>query len=123
MVGHRKNEMKKRAANNEKNNNEKQNERNSKNKKTRNLDVSEFTIENYIKSITELFAITDEQKKAERKHLRNFIWVNESTEWLTWKYPEDGNCKQKSFAFKTNLYVSDLWVVQTSVMENGWEVV
>ena len=62
-------------------------------------------------------------EKGRQKTSCKFISVNESTEWLTWKYPEDGTCRQKRFAFKINLYVSDLWVVQTPVMENGWEVV
>ena len=37
------------------------------------MDVSEFMVENNIKSETELFAIADEQKKAEKKDLANFV--------------------------------------------------
>ena len=37
------------------------------------MDVSEFMVENNIKSETELFAIADEQKKAGKKDLANFV--------------------------------------------------
>ena len=63
------------AANNKQNNQQK-NEQNRKNKKLNrlsNLDVSEFMVENNIKSETELFAIADEQKKAGKKDLANFV--------------------------------------------------
>ena len=66
---------KKRAANNEQNN-EQQNEQNRETKKPSrlsNLDVLEFMVENNIKSETELFAIVDEQKKAGKKDLANFL--------------------------------------------------
>ena len=80
------------AANNKQNNQQK-NEQNRKNKKLNrlsNLDVSEFMIENNIKSETELFAIADEQKKAGKKDLANFVLprsTNALTDLLenTWK--------------------------------------
>ena len=69
---------KKRATNN-KQNNQQQNEQNWKNKKPNrlsSLDLSEFMVENNVKSETELFAITDEQKKAEKKDLANFVLLS-----------------------------------------------
>ena len=67
-------------------------------------------VENDIKSEAELFAIADEQKKAGKKDLAIFfISLNESIEWLTWKYLGDGVCKQKSFLLKRNPHGSDSW--------------
>ena len=66
---------KKRAANN-KQMNQQQNEQNWKNKKPSrlsSLDVSEILVENNIKSETELFAIAEEQQKAGKKDLANFV--------------------------------------------------
>ena len=54
-------------------------------------------VENNIKNETEFFAIADEQKKAGKK-----ISLNKSIKWLTWKYLEDGVCKQKGFLLKRN---------------------
>ena len=65
----------KRAAN-KKQNNQQQNEQNRKNQKSKrlsNFDVSEFIIESNIKSETEVFAIADEQKKARKNDLANFV--------------------------------------------------
>ena len=73
---------KKRAVNN-KQNNQQQNEQNWKNKKPSilsNLDVSEFMVNNNIKSETELFAIADEQKNAGKKDLANFVLLNKCIE-------------------------------------------
>ena len=38
-----------------------------------NLNISEFMVENNIKTETKLFAIADEQKKAGKKDLANFV--------------------------------------------------
>ena len=73
---YRKNSKEKKRAANNKQNNQQQNEQNRKNKKPSrlsNLDVSEFMVENNIKSETELFAIADEQKKAGKKDPANFV--------------------------------------------------
>ena len=72
---HKNSKEKKRAADN-KQNNQQQNEQKWKNKKPSrisNLDVSEFMVENNIKSETEPYAIADEQKKAGQKDLANFV--------------------------------------------------
>ena len=64
---YRKNSKEKKRAANNKQNDQQQNEQNWKNKKPSrlsNLHVSEFMVENNIKSETELFAIADEKKKA-----------------------------------------------------------
>ena len=77
-----------------------------------NLDLSEFMVENNIKSETELFAITDEQKKAEKKDLANFVLLCRTkalSELLENIYLEDRVCKQKSFLLKTNPHGSDSW--------------
>ena len=53
-----------------------QKERNKKSKnlsRLSNLDVSEFMVENNIKSETGLFTIADEQKKAGKKDLAKFV--------------------------------------------------
>ena len=59
------------------------------------MDVSEFMVENNIKSETELFAIVDEQKKATKKDLVNFILpcsTNALSDLLENIYLEDGVC-------------------------------
>ena len=69
---------KKRAANN-KQNNQQENEQNRKNKKpsrSSSLDVSEFLVENNIKSETEPFAMADEQKKAGKKRSFKFCFTS-----------------------------------------------
>ena len=54
------------------------------------MDASKFMVENNIKSETELFAIADEQRKAGKKDLANFV-LSRSTKALsdllenTWK--------------------------------------
>ena len=111
-VYHKNSKEKKRAANKQ---NNPQNEQNWKNKKPRtsrlaNLNVSEFMIENNIKSETKLFAIADEQKKAGKKYLANFVLphsTNTLSDLLENMYLEDGVYKQKNFLFKTNLHGSD----------------
>ena len=73
---YRKNSKEKKRAANNKQSNQQQNEQNWKNKSPSrliNLDVSEFIVENNIKSETELFAIADEQKKVGKKDLSNFV--------------------------------------------------
>ena len=50
-----------------------QSRKNKKPNRLSNLDVSKFVVENNIKSETELFAIPDEQKKAGKKDLANFV--------------------------------------------------
>ena len=70
-----------------------QKERNKKSKnlsRLSNLDVSEFMVENNIKSETGLFTIADEQKKAGKKDLAKFVLsrpVKALTDLLenTWK--------------------------------------
>ena len=62
-------------------NNEQQNEQNKENKKPSrlsNLDVSEFMVENNIKSETKLFATADEQKWIKRSCKFFFISLNKS---------------------------------------------
>ena len=71
----KKSKEKRRAANNKQKNGQ-QKERNKKSKKLSrlsNLDVSEFMVENNIKSETGLFTIADEQKKAGKKDLAKFV--------------------------------------------------
>ena len=64
--------------------------KNKKPSRLSSLDVSEFMVENNIKSETELFAIADEQKRAGKKDLANFA-LSRSTKALsdllenTWK--------------------------------------
>ena len=67
---------KKRVANNKQNNqqhNEQKDRKNKKPKRLFNLDVTEFMVENKIKSEPELFAIADQQKNSGKKHLANFV--------------------------------------------------
>ena len=93
---------KKRTANNKQNNHQ-QNEQNWKNKtpsRLSNLDVSEFMVQNNIKSETKFFAIADEQKKARKKDLANFVLprsTNASSDLLenTWKME---SARKKFFA-------------------------
>ena len=109
---HKNSKEKKRAANN-KQNNQQQNEQNRKNKKPSrlsNLDVSEFMVENNIKSETELFAIADEQKKAGKKDLANFV-LSRSTKAISDLLENTrkmGGLQAKTFfLLKTNLHGSD----------------
>ena len=97
----KKSKEKKRAANNEQSN-EQQYEQNCKNKKPcrlPNWDVSEFMVENNIKSETELFTIADEQKKARKKEHAHFV-LSGTTKALshlleyTWKMESES---KKSF--------------------------
>ena len=79
---------KKKAANN-KQNNQQQNEQNLKNKtlgRLFNLAVSEFMVENNIKSETNLFAIADKQKKAVKKDLANFNLFGSTNALLEYIY-------------------------------------
>ena len=85
---YRKNSKEKKRAANNKQNNQQQNEQNRKNKKPKrlsNLDVSEFMVENDIKSKTELYAIADEQKKGREKRSCKFCFtsLNERIELFT----------------------------------------
>ena len=50
-----------------------QSRKNKKPNRLSNLDVSKFVVENNVKSETELFTIPDEQKKAGKKDLANFV--------------------------------------------------
>ena len=78
--------------------------------KSQKTNVSEFMIENNIKSETTLFAIADEQKKAVKKDLANFV-LSRSTKAISDLLENTrkmGGLQAKTFfLLKTNLHGSD----------------
>ena len=94
-------------------NNEQQNEQNKENKKPSrlsNFDVSEFMVENDIKSETKLFATADEQKWIKRSCKFFLSHSTKAISDLLENTRKMGRPQaKKGFLLKTNLHGSDSW--------------